>query len=74
MGLPEPEATQLIYLRLPPSVRINPSVDDGGTYFHQLLEILKLHPGFRRMYWGRRPEVPDLVQLHVGMGKFSQSS
>jgi len=62
-----PEPTQLIYLHIKSTISIAESPKSSKrNAFHDVFDLLKSAPGYVRMYWGRRVEEPEIVQVHVG--------
>jgi hypothetical protein len=60
------EPTQILTISLPPSTPIEDRTTSPGKTWQQILELIRLSPGYQRLYWGRHIEDPDKVQLHIG--------
>lgn len=59
-------ATMIVYLKVSTEKNLNDLNSDAGRKWAQAIDILERQPGFRRAYWGRSPEAPESVQLHIG--------
>ncbi|PMD41639.1 hypothetical protein L207DRAFT_458175 [Hyaloscypha variabilis F] len=59
------EPTQILTISLPPSTPIEDRTTSPGKTWQQILELIRLSPGYQRLYWGRHIEDPDKVQLHI---------
>lgn len=59
-------ATQIIYLDINAEHDLKDPTSEAGKAWSRILDLLEQHVGFRRLYWGRSPEEPSKVQLHVG--------
>ena len=66
MTLATPEATQIIYLRIPFHISLKEGISVEKNAFQDMLNVLQRQPGYKRMYWGRLVEKPEIVQLHIG--------
>jgi hypothetical protein len=63
MTLPQNNpVTQIFYLTIPKEKDLK-----SDSAWAKALDLLERSPGFQRCYYGRSPEVPEKVQLHVGM-------
>lgn len=58
--------TQIIYLNIAPSQRLEQKQTDAGSKWSKALDSVTAFPGLVRIYWGRRLEEPEKVQLHLG--------
>lgn len=63
--------TQVLYVDVPASSDLGNSSAEPGRVWAKLLDNIAGSPGFVRLYWGRRLEEPEKVQLHIGMRAFS---
>ena len=62
---PNNPVTQIFYF----DIRTNKELTEdapSSKIWSKAIDVLEKHPGFQRCYWGRSPEKPDRVQLHVG--------
>lgn len=59
--------TQILYVDIPPSSDLGNISTELGQIWAKLLDSIASSPGFVRLYWGRRLEEPEKVQLHIGM-------
>jgi len=57
--------TQVIYLVIPSSEDLGGN-GDAGRLWNKAQDMIERSPGFQRLYWGRRLEEPENVQLHIG--------
>ena len=62
----ESPATQILYLRIHIEKDLNDTSNEVGRLWAKAIDIAEAQPGFRRAYWGRSPEEPEKVQLHIG--------
>lgn len=62
----ESPATQILYLRIHIDKDLNDTSNEVGRLWAKAIDIAEAQPGFRRAYWGRSPEEPEKVQLHIG--------
>ena len=62
---PNNPVTQIFYFNITPEQALKDDSDATKTW-GKALDVLEQHPGFQRCYWGRSPEHPEKVQLHVG--------
>jgi hypothetical protein len=60
------EPTQMLILSIPPSESIQDPTSSAGKVWQAILNIIRKSEGYKRLYWGRRVEKADNVQLHVG--------
>ncbi|KAI1812612.1 hypothetical protein GGS20DRAFT_525578 [Poronia punctata] len=60
----DPPVTQIIYLVIPPSSDLSGN-GDAGRLWTKAQDIIEQSAGFQRLYWGRRLEEPENVQLHI---------
>lgn len=60
--------TQIIYLNIPPDQQLDQRNTRAGDEWDKALNIVTESPGFKKLYWGRRLEEPEKVQLHIGAG------
>lgn len=58
--------TQIIYLNIAPSQRLEQKQTDVGSKWSKALDSITAFPGLVRLYWGRRLEEPEKIQLHLG--------
>lgn len=58
--------TQIIYLNVAPTQLLEQKQTDAGSKWSKALGSITDCPGFVRLYWGRRLEEPEKVQLHLG--------
>jgi hypothetical protein len=58
--------TQIIYLDVDPSLELDDTSSEAGRTWSTILDEIETSPGFQRLYWGRRLELPEKVQLHIG--------
>lgn len=58
--------TQIIYLSISPDQQLDHSSTHAGGQWAKALDIVTECPGFKKLYWGRRLEEPEKVQLHIG--------
>lgn len=58
--------TQIFYLVIPPHEKLGNKTSKAGQQWSHVLDVLETSPGYQRLYWGRRLEEPENVQLHVG--------
>ncbi|KAI8624981.1 hypothetical protein F5Y19DRAFT_480034 [Xylariaceae sp. FL1651] len=56
--------TQVIYLVIPPSEDLGGQANAGRSWA-KAQDTIERSAGFLRLYWGRRLEEPDNVQLHI---------
>ncbi|KAI1340180.1 hypothetical protein F5Y15DRAFT_379881 [Xylariaceae sp. FL0016] len=56
--------TQIIYLVIPPSEDLGGNAEAGNAW-SKAQDLIERSPGFLRLYWGRRLEEPENVQLHI---------
>lgn len=66
MSSQSPTVTQIIYLIIPPTYELGSENSDVGKQWSAALDLFQQSPGFQRLYWGRRLEEPEKVQLHIG--------
>ena len=59
--------TQILYVDIAASSDLGNTSLNPGRRWAKLLDIIAGSPGFIRLYWGRRLEEPEKVQLHIGM-------
>ncbi|KAK7995229.1 hypothetical protein PG990_014002 [Apiospora arundinis] len=57
--------TQVLYIDVPASSDLGNSSAEPGRVWAKLLDNIAGSPGFVRLYWGRRLEEPEKVQLHI---------
>ncbi|KAK8029828.1 hypothetical protein PG993_011119 [Apiospora rasikravindrae] len=57
--------TQVLYVDIPPSSDLADKSTEPGLKWAKLLNTIACSPGFVRLYWGRRLEEPEKVQLHI---------
>ena len=57
--------TQVFYFAIDNTQDLTDGPKASSTW-SKAIDILEQHPGFQRCYWGRSPEVPEKVQLHIG--------
>jgi hypothetical protein len=60
------EPTQMIVIQVPLDIDLKDTTSESGKVWERVLELLRQQPGYRRLYWGRRVEDPEDVQIHVG--------
>jgi hypothetical protein len=60
------EPTQMITVQVPLDIDLHDTSSEGGKVWERLLNLMRQQPGYKRLYWGRRVEIPEDVQLHVG--------
>lgn len=58
--------TQIFYLMVNPDGHLEDPSTEVGQNWAKSLGTIQAAPGFRRLYWGRRLEEPEKVQLHTG--------
>lgn len=64
----EPEGaqlTQILYIDVDPSLNLEDENQAAGKIWAEILDLIQDSPGFQRLYWGRRLEEPEKVQLHT---------
>lgn len=61
------EITQMIIVPIRTTISLDDTSSSGGIAWLQALELVKSQPGFQRLYWGRRHEIPEHTQLHIGI-------
>lgn len=59
-------ATQIIYLNVSPDQKLDQKQTNAGTQWSKALDLITAFKGLLRLYWGRRLEEPEKVQLHLG--------
>ena len=59
------EATEIAYLPLLPGTNLEEG--DAKQIWDSTLRTVSSQPGYRRIYWGRIVETPDIVHLVVSM-------
>lgn len=57
--------TQIIYLAIPPDRDLKDTQSYHGSLWYSVLGLIEHSDGFLRLYWGRSPEKPENVQLHI---------
>ncbi|KAH7035867.1 uncharacterized protein B0I36DRAFT_382491 [Microdochium trichocladiopsis] len=57
--------TQILYLDVDPARNLEDESTRDGKLWAEMLDLLQDSPGFKRLYWGRRLEEPEKVQIHV---------
>lgn len=61
------EATQMVILSIgPQSKKIHDLASTEGKTWAGILNWIRTHPGYKRLYWGLQVETPENVQLHIG--------
>lgn len=58
--------TQIMYLDISPDQCLDQKTTDAGRRWSQALDAITPSPGLVKLYWGRRLEEPEKVQLHLG--------
>lgn len=58
--------TQIIYLNIAPKELLDDKTTPSGKLWAKSLDFIEGNIGFQRLYWGRRLEEPEKVQLHIG--------
>lgn len=58
--------TQIIYLDIPPDQHLDELGTQAGNQWSEALDLVSKEPGYEKLYWGRRLEQPEKVQLHIG--------
>lgn len=58
--------TQIIYLDVPPDQLLDQTQTRAGSQWSKALDLITAYKGLLRLYWGRRLEEPEKVQLHLG--------
>lgn len=58
--------TQIFYLNVDPDKRLDDRTTQAGRQWASSLDLVETAPGFQKLYWGRRLEEPEQVQLHIG--------
>ncbi|KAH8885576.1 hypothetical protein GQ53DRAFT_845557 [Thozetella sp. PMI_491] len=58
-------ATQIIYLDVDPLSKLEDTATEPGKAWVGVLDVIEKTSGFQRLYWGRRLEEPEKVQLHI---------
>lgn len=59
--------TEIIYLNIDPEKNLGDRSTEAGQRWAASLDLIETVDGFRRLYWGRRLEEPEKVQLHIGL-------
>lgn len=57
--------TQILYLNVPPEQKLDQKHTDAGSQWSKVLDLITAFKGLLRLYWGRRLEEPEKVQLHL---------
>lgn len=60
--------TQILYFTIDKDKDLS-KVSEASNTWAKAIDILEQCPGFQRCYWGRSPEVPEKVQLHIGKSR-----
>lgn len=60
--------TQIFYFTIGKDQDLTKDSDASRTW-SRAIDTLEQHPGFQRCYWGRSPENPEKVQLHIGKSR-----
>ncbi|KXJ89046.1 hypothetical protein Micbo1qcDRAFT_206629 [Microdochium bolleyi] len=64
----EPEdtpVTQILYIDIDPARDLEDESTREGRLWAEMLDLIQDSPGFERLYWGRRLEEPEKVQVHT---------
>ena len=56
----------MITVSIPTTYNLEDTSTQEGKIWHEMLVLLHQAPHYKRMYWGRRVEKPENVQLHIG--------
>jgi hypothetical protein len=62
----EPPMTQILYPEIDPMLDLGDTTTEAGKAWSGILDVIESSPGFLRVYWGRRLEEPEKVQIHIG--------
>jgi hypothetical protein len=67
-----PQVTQILYPAIDPALDLGDASSEAGKAWSKILDVIEQTPNFLRLYWGRRLEEPEQVQLHIGTSKLFQ--
>ncbi|KAF1814303.1 hypothetical protein P152DRAFT_472078 [Eremomyces bilateralis CBS 781.70] len=73
LAKPTSRCTQMILLKVPVQHNLREKTQGTGAIWWKALAVLQKSPGFVRVYFGRRVEIPDSVHLHVVRETLEQS-
>lgn len=65
-------ATEIAILPLAVGAKVEDANSPSHAIWHSCLDTIARQEGYQRLYWGRRVETPNVLQLLIGASLRSQ--